>query len=67
MLQLWQYAAVERIVRGRIARALEPLRRRTLDRSAAAAIFARFGFDKHGYMPSEVFIHGALSHRAILF
>lgn len=41
---------------GRKARKLEPMRRRFVDRSAAAAVFLHFGFDKHGYLPYEVFI-----------
>lgn len=37
-------------------RKLEPVRRRFIDRSAAAAVFLHFGFDKYGYLPYEVFI-----------
>ena len=54
VLQLWEYQVVERIVRGRRARALDPLRRRIVDRNAAAAVFLRFGFDRNGHMPIEV-------------
>jgi echinoderm microtubule-associated protein-like 5 len=56
VLQLWEYSTDYRSARGRRVRVLEPLRRRIVDRNASAAIFARFGFDRNGYMPYEVFI-----------
>lgn len=58
VLQLWEYNTVDRVARGRKRRMLEPVRRRIIDRNAAAAIFLRFGFDKNGYMPYDVFIQG---------
>lgn len=36
---------------------LQPLQRRIVDRSAAAALFVKFGFDKDGLMPYVVFIN----------
>lgn len=56
VLQLWEYRTVDCILNGRKTRRLQPLRRRFVDRSAAAAVFLHFGFDKYGYLPYEVFI-----------
>lgn len=58
ILQLWEYDTAERVVRGRARRVLVPARRRIVDRNAAAAVFVRFGFDKAGHLPYEVFIQG---------
>jgi echinoderm microtubule-associated protein-like 5 len=58
VLQLWQYIITERVVRGRVRRTPIPERRRIIDRNAAAAVYVRFGFDKNGLLPYEVFIQG---------
>lgn len=56
VLQLWEYRTIDRLLHGRKVRKLQPMRRRFIDRSAAAAIFLHFGFDKYGYLPYEVFV-----------
>lgn len=48
------------VSRGRRTRKLVPLKRRILDRSATAAVFIHYGFDKFGHIPYEVFIQSMI-------
>jgi hypothetical protein len=66
VLQLWEYQLEERVKNGHVSRMLAPLSRRIVDRSATAAVFVKFGFDKNGYLPYEVFIQAITASPARL-
>ncbi|GMH32772.1 hypothetical protein BSKO_00606 [Bryopsis sp. KO-2023] len=57
ILELFEYKEAPGANRPRSKKALQPWKRRIVDRNAAAAVFVKFGFDRDGLMPYVVFIN----------